>query len=114
MNFHEEFYEEFQELSLEVKEGISIKIELLIKFGTQLNRPHVNTLKGSVFPNMKELRVSTGNEVWRIAFAFDPVREAILLVGGDKRGKNQKLFYKKLIKIADKRFQDHLDKLTKE
>lgn len=87
---------------------------MLEEFGTQLARPLVDTLKGSEFANMKELRFSVGNEVWRVAIAFDPERKAILLVGGDKRGKNQKQFYKRLIKIADERFLGHLNNLQKD
>lgn len=71
----------------------------------------MDTLKGSTFPNMKELRFDWENGVWRIAFAFDPQRKAVLLVGADKRGANQKRFYKDLIQVADQRYQQHLGKL---
>ncbi len=57
---------------------------------------------------MKELRFKANNGVWRIAFAFDPERRAIVLVGGDKSGVSSNAFYKKLIKKADKRFDNHL------
>jgi hypothetical protein len=53
---------------------------------------------------MKELRFDADNGVWRVAFAFDPKRRAILLVAGDKAGATQKRFYKQLIQKADKRF----------
>lgn len=59
---------------------------------------------------MKELRFNADNGVWRVAFAFDPDRQAILLVAGDKAGVAQKRFYKNLIKIADARFDTHLKK----
>ena len=49
-----------------------------------------------------------------MAFAFDPKRQAILLVGGDKRGADQRRFYKRLIAIADARYGDHLATLKKE
>jgi hypothetical protein len=49
--------------------------------------------------------------VWRIAFAFDPERAAILLVAGDKSGMSQKLFYKQLISRADARYTEHLHEL---
>ena len=59
---------------------------------------------------MKVLRFATesGNEEWRAAFAFDPDRNAVILVAGAKQGKNQRLFYKTLIGIADRRFDQHL------
>lgn len=60
---------------------------------------------------MKELRFDAGGGVWRVAFAFDPKREAILLVAGDKSGGSEKRFYRKLVKIADERFGAHLESL---
>jgi hypothetical protein len=60
---------------------------------------------------MKELRFRADDGVWRVAFAFDPKRQAILLVAGDKSGVAQKRFYKALIAKADKRFAEHLDTL---
>jgi len=61
---------------------------------------------------MKELRFEADGGVWRVAFAFDPKREAILLVAGDKSGDGEKRFYKSLIAKADKRFKAHLDRLN--
>lgn len=62
---------------------------------------------------MKELRFNADKGVWRVAFAFDPLRQAIILVAGDKSGVAQKRFYKALIAKADTRFAEHL-KRTKE
>ena len=60
---------------------------------------------------MKELRFTLPDGEWRIAFAFDPQRQAVMLVGGTKSGTSQKRFYRDLIKIADKRFDHHLETL---
>jgi hypothetical protein len=68
----------------------------------------VDTLKGSRFANMKENRFAAADGVWRVAFAFDPAREAILLVAGDKSGTSKRLFYSRLIGLADIRYADHL------
>lgn len=76
--------------------------------GPQLGRPTVDTLKGSSFPNMKEIRFNAEDGVWRFAFAFDSKRAAIVLCGGDKEGADQKAFYKELIQKADSRFAAHL------
>jgi len=62
---------------------------------------------------MKELRFSADDGVWRVAFAFDPKRKAILLVCGDKSGGSEKRFYKQLLKKADERFDDHLSRLQR-
>lgn len=65
-----------------------------------MGRPRVDTLNGSKRANMKELRFDAADGVWRIAFAFDPKRKAILLVAGDKSGVSEKKFYKALIAKA--------------
>jgi hypothetical protein len=81
----------------------------LLEVGPTLKRPHVETLSGSTYANMKELRFSASDGIWRVAFAFDPDRSAILLVAGDKSGGSQKRFYQQLIETADRRFKQHLD-----
>lgn len=85
---------------------------LLRDFGLGLGHPTVDTLKGSKHANMKELRFGWAGEVWRVAFAFDPARQAILLVGGDKGGADQRRYYKRLIALADARFDAHPDTLA--
>ncbi len=68
-------------------------------------------LKGSKHANMKELRFAWERQVWRMAFALDPKRRAILLAGGDKGGVDQKRFHKGLIAIADRQFDEHITSL---
>ncbi|MFE9915004.1 type II toxin-antitoxin system RelE/ParE family toxin [Micromonospora sp. NPDC005553] len=76
-----------------------------------LGRPLVDRLKGSIFHHMKELRPgSTGSTEVRMIFAFDPVREAVFLVAGDKSGQWQ-TWYKTAVPLADDRFQEHLSRL---
>ena len=87
---------------------------LLAEFGPNLGRHTVDTLKGSRHANMKELRFSWTGEIWRVAFAFDPLRQAVMLVGGDKGGADQRRFYKRLIQLADDRYSDHLTTLQKQ
>lgn len=87
---------------------------LLQLFGPQLKRPRADTLNGSRHTNMKELRFSAADGEWRVAFAFDTKRRAILLVAGDKSGSSTKRFYRELIRKADDRFEAHLARLKKE
>jgi hypothetical protein len=110
VQFNEDFEPEFDALPEEVQDNIFAKATLLEEFGPELGRPNVDTLKGSQYPNMKELRFNASDGVWRVAFAFDRKRQAILLVAGDKSGVSQKRFYKQLIQIADQRFTNHLNK----
>lgn len=70
-------------------------------------------MKGSKHSNMKELRFHAEGGAWRIAFAFDLKRRAILLVGGDKSGVSKERFYRRLIEIADRRFVHHQRTLSK-
>jgi hypothetical protein len=63
---------------------------------------------------MKELRFEAGNGIWRVAFAFDPNRKAILLACGDKSGGSEKRFYRQLIEKADARFDTHLALVRRE
>lgn len=111
---HDEFSEEFDALPLVVQDELLAMMGLLKQFGPSLGRPRVDTLKGSRHANMKELRFDADDGVWRVAFAFDPKREAILLVGGDKSGGGENRFYRQLLKKANKRFDDHLARLKRE
>ena len=110
----DEFESEFDALHEDVKAEILALSLVLEEFGPQLGRPRVDTLKGSRHPNMKELRFSAANGEWRVAFAFDPKRRAILLVAGDKAGGSEKRFYRELIQKADDRFDAHVARLKKE
>ncbi len=71
-------------------------------------------MNDSKYANMKELRFEAEDGVWRVAFACDPKRKAILLVAGDKSGGSEKDFYRKLIRKADQRFDTHLKRMTEE
>ena len=110
----DEFEPEFDALPEDVQTQILALSLVLEQFGPRLGRPRVDTLSGSRYANMKELRFSAADGEWRVAFAFDPRRRAILLVSGDKSGGSQKRFYRDLIRKADQRFDSHLSRLKKE
>ena len=110
----DEFEPEFDALHEDVQTEILAMARLLQQFGPQLGRPRVDTLNGSRHTNMKELRFSAADGVWRVAFAFDTKRRAILLVAGDKSGVSQGRFYRDLLRKADERFAAHLARLKKE
>jgi hypothetical protein len=112
--FHGEFEPEFDELPTEVQDELYAEAGFVEKFGPETGRPHVDTLKGSDYANMKELRFEAAEGEWRVAFAFDPKRRAILLIAGDKTGVSEKKFYKRLIAKADARYERHLEKLKAE
>jgi hypothetical protein len=111
VNFHPIFKAEVLELPRAVRIEMVASLAPLREFGPALGRPDVDTLNGSHYGNMKELRFKADGGVWRVAFAFDPQRSAVLLVAGDKSGVSEKTFYKRLIGKADKRYREYLETL---
>lgn len=102
----------YESLSSTDKESVLSYMILLRSKGPVLSRPYADTVKGSIHPNMKELRVQSKGNPIRVFFAFDPVRDAVLLCAGEKTG-NEKRFYKEMIPVADKEFSKHLDDLMR-
>jgi len=80
--------------------------------GPSLPRPYADTLKGSCYINMKELRIQCRGQPVRAFFAFDPERTGVLLCAGYKTG-NEKRFYDEMIPLADREFTHWLNSLNK-
>jgi hypothetical protein len=114
VRFHDDFFVEFGAWSEGVQDAVLSLLGKLRVFGPSLGRPSVDTLRGSDYPNMNELRVDAESGVWRIAFAFDPRRRAILLTGGNKAGISKGRFYSSLIRVADARYGQHLKTMRAE
>lgn len=114
MAYEVEFTEEFEEwwtsLTEDEQESVDFSVRLLQEQGVHLRRPHVDTVsKHSKFPNMKELRCQHQGRPYRILFAFDPRRVAILLIGGDKTGNPR--WYEEFIPLADQIYERHLKEI---
>jgi hypothetical protein len=101
-----------ESLGQDERNEIAAMFDALTRLGPSLGRPVADTLKGSTYANMKELRGKTPAAVLRIAFAFDPERVAQVLCGDNKKGVSQERFYKKLIEKADKLYRRHLQALA--
>ncbi|SNT32494.1 hypothetical protein SAMN05421812_104495 [Asanoa hainanensis] len=98
----------------ETADLVAEAIEILAQHGPALGRPLVDRLKGSAYHHMKELRPgSSGATEVRMIFAFDPRREAVFVVAGDKSGRWQ-AWYRTAISLADARFSAHLAQLKEE
>ena len=106
----DEFAPEFESLPEQVQDAILEAMILLQTFGPTPGRPRVDTLNGSRHSKMKELRIEAADGVWRVAFAFDLKRKAILLVAGDKSGVSKQKFYRALIEKADDRYDAHCER----
>jgi hypothetical protein len=111
VEFHEDFAPEFDALPEDVQDEIRALAGALEEIGPLLGRPRADTLNGSRHANMKEPRFDASDGVWRVAFAFDPGRKAVLLVAGYKSGGSKKRFYRQLVEKADRRFDDHLSRI---
>lgn len=110
VEFHDDFEEEFEAFTVEVQNELLASAKAVQRLGPQAGRPHVATLSNPRHPNMKELRFTAhrATQIWRAAFAFDPGRNAIVLVAADKQGIDEARFYTELLRKANDRFDRHL------
>jgi hypothetical protein len=112
VNASEEFSEWFSVQEKALRRKVAAHIGLLEEQGPQLRRPYADTLEGSKLSNLKELRVQHRGEPYRILYAFDPERQALLLIGGNKAG--DKRWYRRMIPLAEAIFERHLETLAQE
>lgn len=104
----EKFDSWFLSLTESEQTDVLAYVKLLEFKGPNLGRPYADTVNGSKkVKNLKELRVQHQGRPYRVFFAFDTKRQAVLLCGGDKTG--DKRFYKDMIKIAEDEFLAHLN-----
>jgi hypothetical protein len=104
VEFHDAFLPEFEALAGPVQDALLAHLHRLQEFGPALGRPAVDTIKGSRIANLKELRFDADGGVWRVLFAFDGRRVAVLLTAGDKAGVAQAQFYRRLVATAETRW----------
>ena len=112
VEYTDEFGEWWDRLTEDEQKDIAVVVGLLGEQGVDLPFPYSSKIAGSTFSSMRELRIQHKGEPYRILYAFDPRRSAILLIGGCKTGNNR--WYEIHIPIADKLFKDHLDELAEE
>jgi len=102
----DEFERWWDDLTESEQVDVNAKVILLQKFGPALRRPHSGAIASSRHPHMKELIVQHRGRPYRVLYAFDPHRSAILLIGGDKTGKDR--WYEIFVPVADKLYDQHL------
>lgn len=111
VEFTIEFGAWWDSLTAEEQESVDFGVGLLIERGPTLPFPYSSQVKGSEFGEMRELRVQHEGKPYRVLYAFDPRRVALLLLGGDKTGDDD--WYERMVPIADKLFAGHLADLKK-
>lgn len=108
----DEFEAWWNELTEAEQEDITAVVELLAIKGPQLPYPHSSGIQGSKHGHMRELRIQHKGRPYRVLYAFDPRRMAILLLGGDKTGKDD--WYEEHVPIADRLYDEHIEALKQE
>jgi len=116
MAYEVEFTDEFEEwwdgLTAEEQRSIRSVIEQLAAFGPFLRHPLCSGIQGSRHRHMRELRIQHSGRPYRVLYAFDPRRAAILLIGGEKTGDDR--WYDRFIPIADTLYDEHLREIARE
>jgi hypothetical protein len=112
VEYTDDFARWWEGLTADEQEDVAAKVLLLQRFGPALKRPHADVIAGSRHPNMKELIVQHRGHPYRVLYAFDPRRCAILLIGGDKTGDTR--WYDTFVPIADRLYTEHLEALRGE
>lgn len=110
--FTDAFGQWWDTLTADQQDAVADRVELLQQGGPNLRRPVVDTISGSAHSNMKELRVSKGGAL-RVLFIFDPLRRAVLLLGGNKSGQWEQ-WYREAIPVADALYDEYLEDIRKE
>jgi hypothetical protein len=105
----DEFIDWYHSLNEQEGESVDSAVDILEEYGPALGRPFADTLKGSSYPNLKELRVQHSGRPFRILFAFDPRRNAYLILGGDKTGDSN--WYSDAIRRAEAIYALHLKEI---
>jgi hypothetical protein len=103
--FTDEFGAWYEGLSEDEQDRVYRSVGLLETYGVTLSFPHSSAIEGASF-GLRELRTQVKGDPLRTLYAFDPSRQAVLLIGGDKTGDDR--FYQRLIPIAEKLWKDYL------
>ena len=112
VEFTDELGEWWNSLTEDEQVSVDASVRLLEERGPNLGHPHCSGIHGSRHSHMRELRVQHAGRPYRVLYAFDPRRSAILLIGGDKTGKDR--WYEEHVPLADTLYDTHLDELRKE
>lgn len=112
VEYTDEFGEWWDSLFEGEQEDVRASVKLLTDYGPTLKMPHSSGILGSRHEHMRELRIQHAGRPYRVLYAFNPLRTAILLLGGDKTGDDR--WYEKFVPVADKIYDQHIEELKKE
>jgi len=112
VEYTDEFGAWWEAMTEAEQQASAASVGLLEANGPQLGFPHTSGINGFGHDHLRELRIQHGGRPYRILYAFDPRRSAILLIGGGKTG--NKRWYDVHVPIADRLYDAHLEALGKE
>jgi len=112
IEYTDEFGHWYSNLDELLQDNIASVVALLEEKGTKLGFPYSSKINGSRHSKMRELRIQSKGKPIRVFYCFDPRRDSILLIGGDKTG--DKRFYQRMIPIADQLYDIYLTELKRE
>ena len=90
---------------------VAFVVERLADTGVGLGAPYASAIKGASFA-LRELRPTQGRSPIRVFYAFDPARDAVLIIGGDKSGQSSDLFYDRMVRECEAIWRDYLAELA--
>ena len=111
VEFSEAFGEWWDGLSAAEQKSVDFAVSLLQELGPALKMPHSSGVEASRHARMRELRIQHQGRPYRVLYAFDPRRTAMLLIGGDKTGNNR--WYDEFVPMAHVIYHRHLRELEK-
>jgi hypothetical protein len=112
VEFTDDFFRWWKTLTGEEQDDVAHSVGLLAELGPALGFPHSSRVSASRYPHMRELRTQSAGRPLRTLYAFNPLRTAILLIGGDKTGDDR--WYDTFVPVADRLYEEHLNELRKE
>jgi hypothetical protein len=112
VEYSDEFGQWWNSLTEPEQDAAYKKVGLLERLGPTLSRPHSDVIRSSKHSNMKELIIQHAGNPYRVLYAFDPRRIAVLLLGGNKKGNDK--WYEEFVPRADKLYDEHIAALRKE
>jgi hypothetical protein len=110
--FTDEFAAWWHGLGEDEQDSIDRIVRMLSEYGAALRFPYSSGIESGDYPQMRELRIQHAGRPYRVLYAFDPKRRAVLLIGGDKTGNDR--WYETHIPLADRIYREYLHELEQD
>lgn len=106
----DEFADWYDGLEERHRERVAASVDLLEQMGVTLGFPYSSAIEGSAFA-LRELRIQSHGHPILVFYAFDPHRDAVVLIGGDKTGSSGTRFYSEYVPWAERILREYLTEI---